>query len=530
MTTERVVGPPGCGKTTWLSRQVRRAWEADNRVMVCSLTRTAAAEVAGRDLPIDKQAIGTLHAHAYHSLQAGRLEIADDAGHLAEWNQAHPDLQLSGGRSLDEDNSSISGQPTEADALYLGYHNARAKMLLRNEWPGGVQRFAQVWDAWKREQGFWDFSDLLEVALSQVDEAPGHPDVIFADEAQDFSKLEMSLLEKWGQAAGRLIIVGDPWQSLYEWRGADSRLIFPDREIDMVLAQSYRVPQAVHAAAVKWISAMPGWSPIEYLPTAAPGCVQPVTATWEQPELAADIIERTITDGASVMYLAATARMLQPMLSVLRQRGVPFGNRFRTREGAWNPLRPRQNAVTAAQRLAAFLRLGYEGEWTKHDVLTWGKAVKATVTLPSGSWKKTEAALNNLPDRAVIEQGLWDALVGPEAIEASMTADCQWWLDHLLASRRPTADYPAAIAKHRGYQALIDDPLVTVGTVHSVKGGEADVVLVCPDVSVPGALEWAASDDGKAAIYRLFYVAMTRAKESLYILRPTHLGRSVRLI
>jgi len=68
-------GPPGCGKTTWLSRQVARAWEKGEKVLIASLTRAAAAEVAGRELPIPRDNIGTLHAHCYRSL--GRPRIAE---------------------------------------------------------------------------------------------------------------------------------------------------------------------------------------------------------------------------------------------------------------------------------------------------------------------------------------------------------------------------------------------------------------------------------------------------------------------
>src|SRR3989304_2214617 len=129
----RVIGPPGTGKTTFLSRQVRVAYEAGHEVMVCSLTRTAAAEVAGRELPISKDAIGTLHSHAYRALGRGKIEIADEPGHLSEWNEAHPQMVLSAGRILDEDNAAPSGGPTEADAPYLDYNNQRARLLGRGK-------------------------------------------------------------------------------------------------------------------------------------------------------------------------------------------------------------------------------------------------------------------------------------------------------------------------------------------------------------------------------------------------------------
>ena len=58
----------------------------------------------------------------------------------------------------------------------------------------------------------------------------------------------------------------------------------------------------------------------------------------------------------------------------------------------------------------------------------------------------------------------------------------------------------------------------------------ADVVIIAPDVSAPGAAEWATSDAGKASIYRLFYVALTRAKHEVHILQPVKPSMAVRLI
>ncbi|HLC43382.1 MAG TPA: UvrD-helicase domain-containing protein, partial [Methylomirabilota bacterium] len=79
----RIFGPPGTGKTTNLTRQIRRAVDrfgADS-VLVTSFSRAAAAELAGRDLPISPDRIGTLHSHCYHAL--GAPEIAET--HVSEW-------------------------------------------------------------------------------------------------------------------------------------------------------------------------------------------------------------------------------------------------------------------------------------------------------------------------------------------------------------------------------------------------------------------------------------------------------------
>ena len=62
----------------------------------------------------------------------------------------------------------------------------------------------------------------------------------------------------------------------------------------------------------------------------------------------------------------------------------------------------------------------------------------------------------------------------------------------MVARARPTAEgrnrirFPADIAAMRGPRAAGQAPQVVVGTIHSVKGGEADVVYLFPDLSRSG--------------------------------------------
>src|ERR1700733_12727718 len=66
----RIFGPPGTGKTTNLTRQIRRAVQrfGERAVLVTRLSRAAAAELAGQDLPIAADRIGSLHSHCWHGL------------------------------------------------------------------------------------------------------------------------------------------------------------------------------------------------------------------------------------------------------------------------------------------------------------------------------------------------------------------------------------------------------------------------------------------------------------------------------
>lgn len=529
----RVVGPPGCGKTTYLSRQVRRAWEAGHEVMVTSLTRAAAAEVAGRDLPLDPHRIGTLHRHCFRALAGTFTGIADTPKFISEWNRDYPELALSGAdRDLDEDNANPYDGGNPGDVVYNAMNCFRARLIKQDVWPLSVRGFAKLWNDWKANLDLIDFTDMLEIARDFMPIAPGNPDVIFADEAQDFSALEMAVLNQWGVKAGRLVVVGDPYQALYEWRGSDPAVFFegevpPDNY--RVLGQSYRVPRTVHQCAMQWLEKMPGYSPIEYQPTEAEGQVSSLNASWRNPDGILPVLEESLANNKTVMILASCAYMLSPILKMLREEGIPFHNEYRRKNGAWNPLTRMAGKTMASDRLIAFLRLGEEGFWTRDDLLIWLPAMKCSEFMPNKqSFKKIEAGLRSWSD-GEIPYWLAEATVGEAAAEAGMALDTNWYLEHIQSSRKKAALFLAHIADHRGSEGLRLTPRVTIGTIHSVKGGESDVVIVAPDLSLRGIDHWHSGAEGQASVYRLMYVAMTRAKEALHILRPATSSMAVRL-
>ena len=540
----QIIGPPGCGKTTEVGKQVAAALRRDKNVLVCSLTRAAAheatEEVRDRGLPLDSNAIGTLHSHAYRPMIGGVTGIADLPKYAAEWNQEHPEMAITAGdRDLDEDNGTPSEGDAQGDAAYNAMNLYRARMIDPESWPISVKAFSAKWSEWKQANGLIDFTDMLELALMHQDAAPVNPDVIFADESQDFSKLEMSLLLKWGEAAGQLVIVGDPYQSLYHWRGAEPDIFFMgsiQESHKRVLEQSYRVPVAAHNAAMSLLEGrdgakgMPGYQPIAYYPTEEYGLYEHLSASIKEPNKLLPIIEQSLDNDQSVMILASCSYMLNPIISALRDAGVPFHNPYRIKNGAWNPLSRRASGISSTDRLIAFLRLGQEGFWTKGDLQTWLSGAKCSQILPTAtSWQKFEKGPLAAVANGELPYDLLEILVGKDAIEASMASDFDYYQNSLQAAKQSPAAYPCAIARRSGVDALKEKPRVTVGTIHSVKGGESDTVIVAPDLSARGVESYLQDEAGKAAIYRLFYVAMTRAKQNLYILNPTTSKMAMRL-
>ena len=519
---QRVIGPPGCGKTTWLSRQVKRAVDNNQEVVVASLTRAAATEAAGRGLPIPTRNVGTLHAHCYQAL--GRPTLAVDRQYIDDWNRCHPELALSYSDDRIEGDNLENSNQLRGDRLMEVYQVLRARMA--TAYPIDVDRLARTWTTWKAESGLMDFTDLIEQSFKTIPTAPGNPSVIFLDEAQDMDLLEMSLARKWGAAAGYLVSVGDPDQNLYQWRGSDPEAFVepPIPEDQMrVLSQSYRIPRAVHTEAVRWIEKTPGRIPVEYYPRDADGEVRHLMASWYRSDVITQDMQKYLDDGKTVMVLASCGYMLHPLLRRLRTMGLPYHNPYRRNKGAWNPLQSSNRRITPKDLVLAFLRMSDQGMWTADEMKKWIAATKT-----AGVLQGRRETLDDLVDDG--RNGVdWDKihnLLTAEAVEAGLTGDLMWLRNNLLAARQKGAAFALRVAEAYGGETLAKTPQIITGTIHSVKGGEADVVYLFPDLSYAGMNEWIGK--GEAAVRRLFYVGMTRAKESLILCQPAS-SRSVSL-
>lgn len=528
----RVFGPPGTGKTTFLSRNIHNAARArgSDKVVVASFTRAAATELAGRQLPVPRGQLGTLHALAYRCLD--RPEVAE--GHLDDWNRNHPHLAIGAASDgTDEPTWDERADTGHGDQLLQACERLRANMRPIEGWPTSVRAFYDRWCEWKHGLDLLDFTDMIEMVEAEHPEPPGGATVGFFDEVQDFTPLELRLVRRWAQRMDTVLLAGDDDQMIYGFKGATpTSFLEPELDEDRVrvLSESFRVPRRVHRAAQRWIGQLTYRQPKEYEPRDAEGSAWTMLgATWRAPERIVSLVEERVDAGGTVMVLGACGYMLDPLRRMLRSEGVPFHNPYRRRRGDWNPLATRANTTGSAERVLAYLRPdgdvwgAHSRMWNADDLVKWTDPVRAKGVLAHGAKKRLREWAKAGGVEPVEDLDLLASLFAEgfdTLAQGPMSLDLDWLRERLLDKAAGPMGYAIDVAKRRGAGELLAEPRCIIGTVHSVKGGEADTVVVLPDVSRAGMREWMSGGVSRDSVVRQFYVAMTRAREELVVAAP----------
>lgn len=213
-------------------------------------------QIDGLRRPADKQVAYEIYGDMMKALSRAKLN-----GYIPS--------KVTVGRSLLTDEEFFGGLDEEPDGLFCDIVN---QALIK----GITQAYA----------GLIDFDDQIYMPTLFGGSFPQHPRVL-ADEAQDFSRLNHVMLEKLVAPETWLGAVGDPWQSIYAFRGADTHSMSWLRERfhmhEMTLSVSFRCPQAVVRNAHSRVPHMrwPEWAKegtVETLPEWDAKCIPDASA------------------------------------------------------------------------------------------------------------------------------------------------------------------------------------------------------------------------------------------------------------
>ncbi|MGP7999194.1 MAG: ATP-dependent helicase [Streptosporangiaceae bacterium] len=431
--------------------------------------------------------------------------------------------------------------------------------------------------AHKRQHGLVDFDDLLllwRAALADPAAGPvlrGMFDAVLVDEYQDVNAVQADIVRLLRPDGHGLTCVGDDAQAIYAFRGADPAHLrqlgehYPGLEV-VRLARNYRSKDAVLTLANTVRPQSPGLE-LALASQRGAGARPQLVRCHDEATQAREICARVLAaheagadlrDQAVLMRAAGHSDVLEVELSV---RGIPFikygGLRFTEAAHVKDFLAAARVVANPADDIAWFrvLRL-HEGVGPVHarraiDAMQvqggrppGQKLGDAVAAVPAKSRDAVHGTLSGLAGAAALDRTADRATAILAALDAPLRGrypdagvrlnDLQRLAD--AAATRPSLhdalvelalDPPVSASGLAGPPRLDEDYLV-LSTIHSAKGLEWPVVhlMHLVDGAVPSDMALG-SPEGLAEERRLFYVAVTRARDELYLYAPLrmHLHR-----
>ncbi len=476
----KILGPPGTGKTTKLLKYVKTFLKLGtpiDKIGYFAFTTKAANEAIDRMLDAypkyqrkDLKYFRTLHSLAFTRLGLKKSEVLQD--------EHYEDI----GRKLGIEVTVYSNGEektgfVDSDSEYFNLINAaRIKgVSIEEEYNTDMyseeidkhqlQILKDELDNYKESFKLVDFTDMIE-KFNVAELCPKY-DVVFVDEAQDLSPVQWKMYDILKNNSKHVILAGDDDQAIYGWAGADVKRFQDEPAKDIVLPQSYRVPQQIQSIADKILSQIPNERRIKKQWSARPeqGNVHYVMNIDDVP----------LYKG-NWLVLARTNDRLIKLKPHLQEMAIYY--QFKGRK---------------SYRARLYKSIQDYTRWTNGDKL---------------SLSECKDLFEFLEEKEPTEERMYDLFEWGYS-------RTQRWFDVFKADPEECLYIREML---REGEELSKPARVQLSTIHAAKGGEAENVLLILDNTkkIREAIEksWEKADEEQ----RVWYVGVTRTKQNLYIL------------
>ncbi|MHB1854263.1 MAG: ATP-dependent helicase [Acidimicrobiales bacterium] len=448
----------------------------------------------------------------------------------------------------------------------------------------GIRAVFSAYTVRKRAQQLCDFDDLLLLVRAIGTSDGGRRalaslfDHVLVDEYQDVNRIQVDLVDLLRPGGTGLCVVGDDAQAIYGFRAATTAAIseFPDRYADAVvirLEHNYRSTPPILAVANQVMADAPEGA-TKTLWSERPGRRRPILRTCTDESAQAEAVCESVLSHREAgialnqqVVLFRAAHQSDLLELALGRRRIPYvkygGLRFveaahvrdflailRLLDNPWDELawfRILQLlegvGAATARRVMDQLGVRRSGDDPPEAVGAILSPVARLLAAAPSVPAPAREELNGL------RRALGDCVVEPSPPVGTQADTVARWLTPIVqrrydaaaarcgdlerlseqAAAAPTRDRfvadltldPPVIAGDMAGRPVLDDDWLVLSTVHSAKGGEWDVVHVIHAADGAFPSDMATGDlNGIAEERRLFYVAVTRARDALEISAP----------
>ncbi len=452
------------------------------------------------------------------------------------------------------------------------------------EWGEEIARVERAYHQKKRQINSMDFDDLLVLTLKLLQGNEELRRLyqkrfryVLVDEYQDTNHVQSELVDLLIGEHQSLMVVGDDAQSIYSWRGADMENIlgFPERYPDAKvyrIEKNYRSVPEILALSNAAIKANRHRFEKELQAARGAGATMPALVPLEDPDTQAQFVAQRILElreeGVELEEMAVLYRAHHLSVNLqleLDNRGIPFqitsGLRF-FEQAHIKDIAAFLRFVTNRRDEVSFKRMvqllpGIGGKGADKLWRAWNATVYATSENPPERFSEVLAEmpapkksavhwgqLGHTLDELVVDggyarpsdmifsvlEGVYDEYMRESFenyenrrsdIEQLMTYGERY--DDILDCLAQLSLMSAVDGDPSGSKAERDPEHVTLSSVHQAKGLEWKIVFVISltDGMFPNGRVLDADDEAMLEEERrLFYVAITRAKDELYLTYP----------
>ena len=490
-----VLGPPGTGKTTTLLNEVDKYLKQTdpNKIGYFSFTQKAAHEARNRamdkfnfsedDLPYFR----TLHSLAFKRLGIKKEEVLQ--------RRHYEDLGKKTGYNLDYhdyDNEHTGLFTTKSDLLRIiqlaklrditPEQQFNLKEHTQDITVQQLKQFVHDLNQYKKDYNLIDFTDMITEFIKS-DKSPKF-DVVFIDEAQDLSLSQWDMARSIWDKTGDTFIAGDDDQAIFRWAGADVDSFITQTGKIMQLTQSYRIPRVVHDVASRIVNKIQNRLPKEWRPKTQRGLLSYY-----------DDFEQVNMKQGNWLVLARTKFMLNDLEDQLYSQGLYYENKYKTNR--------EQDLYTAIKDWEQLRK----GQLLKYDQI------------------ERISSYTNLWDKKKIKSMVKDSFYGIDQLTKDYGLKTKAvWYEAFNDAPQKKVRYIRRMRENG--EKLDSNPRIVLSTIHGVKGGEQDNVVLLTDLSRNTQINYEKNPDDEN---RLFYVGATRTKNHLHVIRPKDIYKGYKI-